>query len=181
MLIRAATQSDCLAMAQLHAASWRFAYRGALSDEYLASDDLVSDRWRHWESLLATPAKHQHVFICEHDNQLIGFACMYGNENDQWGSFLNNIHVAQAAQGRGAGASLLHAIAELCTRLYGQVGLYLYVIQSNTNAQGFYARYGAKNVGTDVWHAPDGTVAPLFRFAWQSPRALQEATAKWHQ
>ena len=176
MLIRTATQSDCSAIAELHASSWRLAYRGALSDEYLAGD-VVSERRQLWESRLAEPAEHQHVFVAEHDNHLIGFACVYGNENGQWGSFLNNIHVAQAVQGRGVGASLLHATAELCMRLYGEAGLYLWVVQSNTKAQAFYTRYGAKNSETDVWHAPGGTVAPLFRFAWESPRVLQEVTA----
>jgi len=176
MLIRTALQSDCAAIAELHASSWRSAYRGALSDEYLAGD-VEQDRRQLWESRLTEPPKHQHVYVAADGDRLIGFACLYGNENAKLGSFLNNIHVSQAAQGRGIGASLLHATAELCTQLYSEVGLYLSVIQSNTKAQAFYTRYGAKNVGTAVWHAPGGTDAPLLRFAWESPRALQEATA----
>ena len=179
MLIRTATKSDCPAIAELHASSWRSAYRGALSDEYLAGD-VTQERRQLWESRLTDPAEHQHIYVAEDGDQMIGFACVYGNADAQLGSFLNNIHVAQAAQGRGIGASLLHATAGLCTQLYSGVGLYLSVIQSNTKAQAFYTRYGAKNVGAAVWHAPGGTDAPLFRFAWESPRVLQEATAKFH-
>lgn len=175
MLIRTATQSDCASIAALHASSWRSAYRGALSDEYLAGD-VVSERRQLWESRLKEPAKNQHVYVAEDGDRLIGFACLYGSKDEQWGSFLNNIHVAQAVQGRGVGAALLHATATLCAQLYGDAGLHLSVIQSNTKAQAFYSRYGAKNVGTAVWNAPGGTVAPLFRFAWESPRTLQEAT-----
>ena len=38
MHLRTANQSDIQAIASLHAASWRHAYRGALSDAYLAGD-----------------------------------------------------------------------------------------------------------------------------------------------
>ena len=43
MTIRLALSAECQAIADLHAASWRFAYRGALSEEYLASD-IMADR-----------------------------------------------------------------------------------------------------------------------------------------
>jgi ribosomal protein S18 acetylase RimI-like enzyme len=176
MRVRDARWSDCLAIAEVHAASWRVAYKGALSDEYLAGD-LVADRRQLWESRLSEPPKQQHVFVAEQSDQLVGFACAYGKESTEWGTFLNNIHVTPTVQGRGVGTVLLHATAERCVSLYGQVGLYLWVLQSNTKAQRFYARHGARIRGTDVWHAPGGTEAPLFRFAWESPRQLLEATA----
>lgn len=176
MFVRSATQSDCSAIVDLHVSSWRLAYRGALSDEYLA-DHVISDRRLHWESRFTEAPENQHVLVAEHSDRLVGFACTYGNESAQWGSYLNNIHVCQALQGLRVGASLLHATAELCSRMHGEAGLYLWVLQGNTKAQGFYARYGAKNTGTDVWQAPGGTSAPLFRFSWQSCRLLQEATA----
>jgi len=175
MRIRPATRSDCTAIAALHTASWRYAYRDALSDEYLARE-VVDDMRKLWESRLAEPAERQHVLVADQDDTLTGFACLHGNEDETWGSYLNNLHVARAAQGRGLGALLLHASAALCARSY-EGGLYLWVLQSNTNAQAFYTRYGASNSGTDVWHAPGGTVAPLFRFSWESARALEKATA----
>ena len=175
MRIRPATRSDSTTIAELHTASWRYAYRDALSDEYLAGE-VVDDMRKLWESRLTEPAERQHVLVAEQDDALTGFVCLYGNEDEAWGSYLNNLHVARAAQGRGLGALLLHASAALCARSYGG-GLYLWVLQSNTNAQGFYVRYGANNAGADVWHAPGGSVAPLFRFSWQSARALEEATA----
>lgn len=176
MWIRTADQSDCHAIAELHAASWRFAYKGALADKYLARD-VVADRRQLWESRLSEPAKQQHVLVAEQDHQLIGFVCVHGDESGEWGSFLDNIHVTQSMHGQGIGTVLLHATAKLCASLYGEVGLYLWVVQSNAKAQRFYARHGARNEGTDVWHAPGGTDVPLFRFAWRSSRQLLEATA----
>lgn len=175
MLVRAATTADSNRVATLHAMSWRHAYRDVLSGEYLASD-IESDRLQLWESRLAEPTERQHVLLAEDSGQLLGFACVYVGEDQEWGSYLNNIHVAPATQGKGIGRLLLHAIAKACSESHPG-GLYLWVLQSNSKAQGFYARYGARNTGTDIWEAPDGTTAPLFRFSWQSAAQLQAKTA----
>jgi GNAT superfamily N-acetyltransferase len=108
MMIRPAAPSDSPAVADLHAASWRLAYRGAMSDEYLAGD-IVAYMRELWASRLSAPATNQHTLVAEEGNQLIGLACAYGNESAVWGNYLNNIHVAKAAQGQGVGAALLCA------------------------------------------------------------------------
>lgn len=175
MLVRAATASDTHDIAALHASSWRYAYRGALSDEYLAGD-VESDRRQLWESRLAKPAEHQPVLLVEDGGHLLGFACVYVDKDPRWGSYLNNIHVVRATQGRGVGRLLLHATAEVCSEARSG-GLFLWVLQSNTKAQGFYARHGGQRSGTDIWEAPGGTTAPMFRFSWESVGQLREATA----
>jgi len=173
--VRAATESDGHAVGALHAASWRYAYRGALSDEYL-SGDVELDRMQLWKNRLAEPSDRQHLLLAEDVGRLLGFVCFYGSESEEWGSYLNNIHVAQAGQGLGIGRLLLHSAAELCANTYPG-GIYLWVLQSNTSAQGFYARYGGRNTGADVWEAPGGTSAPIFRFSWGNIGQLREATA----
>lgn len=175
MLVRAATSADSNKVASLHATSWRHAYRGALSDEYLAGD-VESDRRQLWEMRLAEPTEGQHVLLAEDGGQLLGFVCVYVGEDRECGSYLNNIHVVPAAQRRGIGRLLLHATATVCGESQPG-GLYLWVLQANTKAQAFYARYGARNTGTDIWDAPGGTTAPLFRFSWESVVQLQAATA----
>ena len=175
MFARAATAADSDRIAKLHADSWRHAYRGALSDEYLCGD-VEADRRQLWESRLSGPPEGQHVLLVEDDDHLLGFACVYVGENQDWGSYLNNIHVTQASQGQGIGRLLLHASAGVC-RSSPIDGLYLWVLQSNTKAQAFYARYCGKNSGADVWAAPDGTTSPLYRISWGSVAALCGATA----
>lgn len=175
MLIRAATAADSNQIAALHAASWRLAYRGALSDKFLAGD-VESDRLQLWSSRLAKPLERQIVLVAEEAGHMQGFACAYIDEDTKWGSFLNNIHVSQGSQGRGVGKLILNAVALACGEP-GTEGLYLWVLQSNTKAQGFYSRYGAQNTGTNIWEAPGGTIAPLFRFSWGSVAELREATA----
>lgn len=48
MRFREATGADAMAVATLHAESWRAFYRGAYRDEYL-DGDVFEDRLRVWE------------------------------------------------------------------------------------------------------------------------------------
>jgi GNAT superfamily N-acetyltransferase len=165
MNLRLALPSDCESIAALHAASWRHAYRGALSDKYL-SGDIMSDRLALWDSRLHRPTESQYVVVACEDSELLGFACANADDDPTWGSLLDNIHVAQAAHRRGIGRQLFNAVVLHCSTISPDAGLYLWVLQNNTNAQNFYYSHGAKNVGTDVWDAPGGTKVPRFRFAW---------------
>ena len=83
MTIRIARPSDYQAIAALHAASWRFAYRGALSEAYLA-DDIVADRENLWKRRLSDPASNQYVVVTEVDGALAGFACAYLRDDPFW-------------------------------------------------------------------------------------------------
>ena len=77
MRFRQATRADAMAVATLHAESWRANYRGAYRDEYL-DGDVLEDRLRVWEERLCTPAPNQFVVLAEEGDDLIGFACVYG-------------------------------------------------------------------------------------------------------
>ena len=165
MKLRTALLSDIQAIVTLHVASWRFAYRGALSNEYLAGD-IHADRMALWKSRLRTPPSNQYVVVAHDDEAILGFACAYVNEDPQWGTLLDNIHVSQLVQRKRVGSKLLKAVAHHCTISFGNAGLYLWVLQSNMAAQKFYCSHGAENVGTDIWNAPGGTQVPRFRFAW---------------
>lgn len=163
--LRTAWANDAEAIAQLDAASWRHAYRGALSDEYLAGD-VVADRRRLWTGRLGQSRDAQQVLVAERDGTLLGFACTYLDEDERWGALLDNIHVARHLHRSGLGTRLLASVAGRCVRHAPACGLYLWVLQGNVAAQAFYRKHGAQNVGTDTWDAPGGTQVPRFRFAW---------------
>lgn len=169
MKFRPAMQFDAAAIAALHAASWRFAYRDALSEEYLAGD-IIADREVLWAQRLSNPSPRQYVVVAQQNEILSGFACAYLDEDPTWGSLLDNIHVSQNAHRQGLGSELLLSVARHCMTSSPDTGLYLWVLQSNVGAQAFYYSYGAENVGSDVWDAPGGTSVPRFRFAWKQAR-----------
>ncbi|MEN3110889.1 GNAT family N-acetyltransferase [Uliginosibacterium paludis] len=175
MWIRQALQTDAAVLGELHAASWRLAYRGALSDEFLDTD-VVSNRREFWEARLAQPEPSQQVFLSGNEAGATGFCCVFGDHAPALGAFLNNLHVMASAQRQGYGRALLHAAATSSLASAPDRGMFLFVLQGNLAAQAFYTRFGARMAGTEQWDAPGGGRIPLFKMHWPSLRALADAT-----
>jgi GNAT superfamily N-acetyltransferase len=176
MIIRDALETDARQIAALHAANWRFFYRGALSNEFL-DGDIVSERSAFWVNHLHLPPLNQHVLVAENEGKVVGFACVYANVDEQWDSLLDNLHVSQSMQRRGIGAKLLEAVAQWCEFHKASRGSFLWVVQSNLQAQRFYQALGAVHAGSDLWVPPKGGHVPRYRFAWQSVSMLHHKAA----
>lgn len=162
-----------MAVATLHAESWRAHYRGAYRNEYL-DGDVVEDRLRVWKERLATPAPNQFVVLAEDGDDLIGFACAYGGDDETWGSLLDNIHVRPEHQRRGVGARLLAEITAWCRANYADCGLYLCVLVQNRGAQRFYQRLGARDRGGELSEPPGGGQIHGRRYAWKTVADLPQ-------
>ncbi len=171
IVLRPAGPADADAIARLHAESWRTAYRGALSDEYLRGP-IESERRAVWQARLDRPEPAQYVVLAEAGGQPLGFACAYGGHDPQWGTFLDNLHVAPELKRRGIGAQLMAAVARWSTRHYPGQGVYLWVLESNAPALRFYQRLGGKIAGSGTWTPPDGSALPKLRIAWRDVGVL---------
>jgi hypothetical protein len=171
MQLRIATGLDAPAIAELHTASWRHIYRGALSDSYI-SGDVFSERLAVWARRLNVPAPNQYVVLAEIRRKVLGFACAYCREHREWGSLLDNIHVDQTICRNGIGAQMMLNIGSWCTVSAPQVPLYLWVLDSNIAAQAFYKKLGADDVGSGLWTPPGGGSVPRRRFSWSDPSVL---------
>lgn len=167
MKIRPATSADTSTIAKLHANSWRFAYRGVINDEYLRTE-ADRDRLRFWQERLELPAPNQRVLLLEENASLLGFACVYIDHDPEFGSFLNNLHVAQDHLGRGCGARLMFAVRDCCVKFSPMSPMYLSVVDSNVRARKFYLRFGGTLSGTTEWEPPGGGLVLLHRLAWSS-------------
>lgn len=177
MQIRDALPSDLDPIAQLHALSWRIAYRGILSDAFL-DGDLVAERTALWRERFDTPAQQQRIVVAEKDGTLVGFACAFGAHDTQWGSLLENLHVAPGHKGSGIGAQLVGHVAQWCADSQEADGLHLWVLAGNTAAQAFYRRMGAEAVEDSQWDAPDGSRVAELRFAWPRLQPLLQRQPK---
>jgi ribosomal protein S18 acetylase RimI-like enzyme len=172
---RAATQADAPAVAALHAESWRFAYRGAYSDEYL-DGPVFEDRARVWNERLSSPPANQYVVLAEDADGLVGFACAYGAEDERWGTLVDNLHVRPALHRSGIGRRLLAEVAAWNLVEYPGSGVYLWVLAQNARAQAFYQHLGAKDVGTKTSVPPGGGSTVARRYVW-SPEQLAGLSA----
>jgi GNAT superfamily N-acetyltransferase len=170
--LRDATEHDSAAIARLHADSWRSAYRGILSDDYL-DNRAHSERGALWQARFSEKAnKPFFVILAEIDGQLAGFACVFPNEDPTFGSFLDNLHVTPERTGQGIGRLLLNDAARRLVADGTGGGLYLWVIEQNSRARQFYARAGATEVETALLPMPDGGRHTEVRCYWPHPARL---------
>ncbi|MDI1461622.1 GNAT family N-acetyltransferase [Catellatospora sp. KI3] len=167
---RTADPDDAEAVANLHADSWRRHYRGAFADAFL-DGDVLADRRAVWTARLAAPGRG--VTILARDGAgLAGFVHVVLDEDDRWGSFVDNLHVVADRHRTGLGTGLMARAARTVLASAATPALYLWVLEQNTAAQGFYRAVG----GTAAERAPvgppggvpgrlHGTPAKL-RFTW---------------
>jgi ribosomal protein S18 acetylase RimI-like enzyme len=172
MEVRAAGQSDASAIGTLHADSWRFAYRGAFTDRFL-DQEATQDRLAFWQERLRSPEPGRHVLVLDDSTGIVGFACVYTNHDPEFGSFLNNLHVASDHLRRGHGARLMSAVRECCRIEASFAPVYLLVLESNLRAQAFYSRLGGTFRQSYPWTPPGGGSLLLRQFVWPSPDHIQ--------
>ncbi len=165
--IRIATRADTDAIAALHAESSRFAYRGAYTDEYL-DGPVYADRARVWDERLSAPPAHQYVVLAEDTDGLAGFACAYGNDDERWGTLVDNLHVRPDRHRQGTGTRLLAEVAAWCRQQYPGSGLYLWVHEQNDRARRFYESLGATEQERRSSVAPGGGTTINCRCVWST-------------
>ncbi|HUU74156.1 MAG TPA: GNAT family N-acetyltransferase [Burkholderiales bacterium] len=167
MKTRLAVVADVAAIADLHAESWRVAYRGMLRDDYL-DREIFSERLALWEQRFQACAPNQYVAVTEIDGKVVGFACAYGDEDARWGSFLDNLHVSPEFKRRGIGKALMQQVGAWSAKEHPACGMYLWVLESNSPAMQFYEKLGGVRSGKGKWNPPDGGSYTKFRYAWKS-------------
>jgi ribosomal protein S18 acetylase RimI-like enzyme len=147
-LVRRAEPEDAAGIAKVHVATWRTAYRGLLSDDFLASlnESAYAERWRR-----TLTAAQDRVFVAESADGVIGFASAgkeRAGENGYSGE-LYAIYVLREAQGHGHGRRLVQAVVGGLREL-GLPDMIVWVLRDNVPARRFYERLG----GTFVREQP---------------------------
>lgn len=167
---RAAGLDDAAKVALLHADSWRRHYRNAYADSFL-DGDVVADRRTVWSSRLATPTSSRTV-VAEDVTGLVGFVHVVFDDDDRWGSLIDNLHVTHDRQRAGIGSALLtRAVEAVAERATGK-SLYLWVLEQNIAAQRFYRAFGGTCAEKAIVSPPGGVPARLngspnkLRFTW---------------
>jgi ribosomal protein S18 acetylase RimI-like enzyme len=171
---RSARASDAEAVANLHARSWRENYRGTFRDEYL-DGDLPGERLRVWRERLERPAASQLVRLAVDGRELAGFVCAYGAHDPQWGSLVDNLHVAHSWKRRGIGAALLKQAGAWLAPRYPELEVYLLVLEMNASARRFYERLGGRNAGVSTMETHGGALVRSCRYTWTRPELLRDA------
>jgi steroid delta-isomerase-like uncharacterized protein len=171
--IRRATADDVRAIATLHAESWRSAYRGSLSDEYL-DQRVLADRLSLWSEKLSSGDSDSFlVLLASHEAEPIGFVCVILDEEETWGALLDNLHVLPAWKGKGLGKRLMVDAAKWIASRRPGSPLHLWVIEANDEARSFYRRLGGRPRDRKLWRAPDGNAVGLVRYVWDDATRVE--------
>jgi len=155
LLVRRAEPQDAPAVARVHVASWRQAYRGLLPQEYLDSLSVEARTMTWAKAFSQLPGQSSTTLVGELDGQIVGFASVGPSRDDDtdtatgelWGLYLDPAH-----WGTGQGHTL-HTEALDVTRASGATEATLWVLTTNQRARNFYERHGwtADGAEKSVW------------------------------
>lgn len=165
-IFRRAGPSDIETIAAIHANSWKQTYEKHISQDYL-NGPLLENRIQVWTERLSEPEYNQKVVLLESQHGALGFICFYVDKDLQNGSFIDNLHVASEFHGIGAGFALMKHCIEYLRENAQTKGIYLEVLSDNEQAQRFYRRLGAKDMGMQFWTTPEGNKVEERLFAWK--------------
>ena len=163
---------DARAVAELHADSWRRHYRGAYSDAFL-DHDAAGYLLPLWTERLGTPLPRARTILAEWHGRVAGLAHTLLDEDPTWGALLDNLHVAHGLKRCGIGTRLLTLTRQAVRDWSASSGLYLWVLEQNSDARAFYAAQGGVCVERDAAPPPGGDPARLtgqpmgLRYAWR--------------
>lgn len=147
MAVRPATAADVDAIARVHVATWRHAYRGQLPDAALDALD-VGPRQAMWQRILTTADHPARAFVAVEATAVVGFSACGPLRGDADLGELYALYVTPAAQGRGHGRQLLQA-AEDDLAARGYADAVLWVLATNTPTIGFYEACGWRDDGAE--------------------------------
>jgi ribosomal protein S18 acetylase RimI-like enzyme len=170
LAIRTATLADADAIAALHAASWRSAYRNIFKESTLGPT-LDGERRVHWSSKLAAMAPHDTVLIAGD----MGFIAVWAEGDPGFGAYIDNLHVHPERRSAGLGRRLLgEAMRRVATR--GETAAYLWVFDDNPRAIDFYHRLGG-DIVEGGFDEIDGAQVAHSRIVWRDTARLAQACA----
>jgi L-amino acid N-acyltransferase YncA len=165
--IRRATPHDAAQIAHVHIESWRSAYKGIVSDDYLAAMDEIS-RAASWQEWLGSSVP---IFVSTEDTIVVGFISggPIRDPFDDYDAELYTIYLLQHAQRRGIGTALLKKLAHRLNE-DGFKNMAAWVLEDNASSN-FYEKSGAHRVASKQVEI-GGAMLPVVAYGWPSLQAI---------
>jgi GNAT superfamily N-acetyltransferase len=169
--LRTATSADAVAVAALHADSWRRHYRGAYDNDYL-DGDVFAEREAVWtERLAVIDPDVARTILAVDDGRLVGFAHVIFDDPN-WGALVDNLHVTFDHKRGGIGSQLMSASAQAVLERAQPTGLYLWALEMNAAGRAFYRAIGGEEAGQELSDLEGGGTAIAVRYSWPDPAVL---------
>lgn len=176
MRVRRAVESDARAIAEVHVASWKAAYRGMLPDSFL--DRLDAEKGVPvWTNIVKNPDID--TFVAVAGDRVVGFATLHSSRDcDADGNTgeISAIYVAPGAWRQGYGRSLMNAVLKQA-KDKGFRSITLWVLEPNHRARRFYEALGFSTDGsTKTEKMSDNVALNEVRYRIDLQQSAQDGT-----
>jgi ribosomal protein S18 acetylase RimI-like enzyme len=145
MKIRAAVPEDARQIAEVHLETWKSAYSGIISKDYLDSLSLEKRKSR-WDEILSSQKETETNIVAEIENRIVGFVSAGPNRTaeSEYGSEIYALYIHPNFQNKGVGTSLLRrAHIELRGKMF--LNSVVWVLKDNPSRI-FYERMGGRKI-----------------------------------
>jgi ribosomal protein S18 acetylase RimI-like enzyme len=128
----------------VHVETWRRAYAGIVSADFLAGLS-IERRCQRWRQSLESPEPGTRLFVCTRRRSIIAFCSCGAVREDATArrGEVYAIYVVPTAQGCGVGRALMRAAAAHLLA-QGMTSMLLWVLKDNLPARQFYGSLGGK-------------------------------------
>jgi GNAT superfamily N-acetyltransferase len=162
--IRSAENRDSAAIARIHVEAWRDAYADLLPANYLAQLDpkIEAARWARSLGL----GSNDRTLVAEADGDVVGYASIGGaRAGGSDAGEIYALYVETDWREQGVGRALIEtAFARFRRR--GLKAAFIWCLEGNTAARGFYLRCGGKLLGERRLESVRGIALPVVGFRW---------------
>ena len=121
-----------------------------------------------WQQRLAANRDDQCVIVADDNTSIIGFVCVYGREDSNWGALIDNLHVAEGFHRQGIGTTLMQHAFQWLNTCFPNDPVYLWVMENNYPARKFYEQLGAMQAELVDKPNPAGDGSAMnCRYTWE--------------
>ncbi|MEV0199793.1 GNAT family N-acetyltransferase [Nonomuraea sp. NPDC050691] len=167
--IRPATRQDAPALATVQMASWRAAFRGVMTDEYLDGLDHEA-LTKAWEGLLADAGgpRAGTLAVERADGRgLVGYSRFHPTDDEDDDptrvGMIGSLYTVPDVWSTGVGKALITAVLDAVASA-GYAEASLWVLEGNTRARSFYERDGWRHDGAVVMDRTDRVPITKLRY-----------------
>src|SRR5699024_3987611 len=166
--IRTAGVPDAEDISKVQVDSWRTAYKGIVSDEYLSALD-YRKRQAVWESVVT---QNNTLLLIDEERSTVGFAVGGPERSEEHVGYdgeLYAIYLYESVQGTGGGRQLFDAVvADLIER--GFESMIIIALEDN-EACGFYEKMGGRVIAKEETDIGGDRLTELV-FGWEDIKSI---------
>jgi len=177
--IRMANSADIEQIANLQTVSFQSAYKGMLTDDYLANR-VLPDRLSAWRKILSPEDENRYSTLLAYQGEmLVGFICAGFDAHNISETLIESLHVHPSFKRGGIGRVLMQRTVALIEERRPDSSVYLLVYEENTNASAFYDKLGGEVAGRELGLRYDGQQNKyFFKYAWHNLAHLKSCLLK---